>query len=141
MAGQDALEGWTDSIVPQPPSFLELPFPGSLLGLSVQTNGGLGSVRGNLSPVQAGIGKVPASCAQRLGNGRYPVLFVLTISSLDHQPLLDRVVNLLPSQEVGSYTHSAERGKKGSEKLLSHALSYLALDHWIADVCDIRQTY
>lgn len=57
MAGQDALDDWTDSTEPQPPSFLESPFPGSHLGLSVQINGGLGSVRGNLSPVQAELGR------------------------------------------------------------------------------------
>lgn len=37
---------------------------------------------------------------------------------------------------MGSYTHSAERRKKGSEKLLSHASSYPALDHCITDVCE-----
>lgn len=57
MARQDALDDWTGSIEPQPPSFLESPFPGSLLGPSVQINGGLGSVRGNVSPVQAELGR------------------------------------------------------------------------------------
>lgn len=80
MAGQDALgavlDVWIDSTELQPPSFLEPPLPGSLLGLSVQTHQGLGPARGNLLPLQAGIGKVPASCAQGLGNGRYALLFV-----------------------------------------------------------------
>ena len=65
MAGQDALDDWAGSIEPQPLSFLESPFPGSLLGPSVKINGGLGSVHGNLSPVQAELGR----CQQAVPRG------------------------------------------------------------------------
>ena len=77
-------------------------------------------------------------------SGKREILLAVCLdvsSSLDPHPSLDRVVNLLPSEEVGSYTHFAERAKKGSKKLSSHTSNYPTLYQWIPDVCDVRQIY